>query len=388
MNDITTDGADDAPEPGPGPETPMTTPPEARGPHLPDRFGRLPWLAWVFVLLAIGDIVWYVSRLNAPATMSISDYVVYAMQVIPAVTAILLPAALLARHPDATSRARTLLFGTILYALVQGLLILSEPLQGVFENLTPASEELPFLVPLAAVYNGVISFVAAFGLAYIAVGLSQARRFADRPRSVTILFVPIAAIFGTVVGVLSVAGLDLGDLPMSPPLAIYLGTSVVLGVVRIVAWAYLATAATRGWLVGEDPAKGWGLGAIGAALVILALVLVNVNGLLAIGDETFVTVYRYLIIIAYALGHLGLLLAFALGLPALDWPDDDDDYDDEDDDEDGDDDEDDDGDDDRDDDEDGDDDDDGVESEDAHTDPLEEESASDEEAPAGDETAR
>ena len=333
MNDTTTDGVDDAPDSGPELEIPSTTPPEARGPHLPDGLGRLPWLGWVFVVLAIGDIATYIIDLNVPAGFTIADIAVYVLQVIPSVAIILLPAALLARHPDATSRARTLLFGMILYAAVQGMLLLSAPLQGFFEGLTPPSEELPFLVPMAAVYNGLISIVAAFGLSYMAVGLSQARRFEDRRRSVTILFVPIAAVFGTVVGVLAVAGIDLGDLKMSPTLAIYLGTSVILGVVRIVAWTYLATAATRGWLAHEDPAKGWGLGAVGAGLVVFALVLVNLNGLLAIQDGTVATIYRYLIIIAYAFGHLGLLVAFALGLPALDWPeddlDDDDEFDDE-----------------------------------------------------------
>ena len=361
---MTTDGADDAPEPGPEPgpepETLTTAPPDARGPHLPDVLGRMPWLAWVFVLLAIGDIASYVRNLNVPAGSSIADFAIYVLQVIPSVAVILLPAALLARHPDAMSRARTLLFGTILYAVVQGMLLLSEPLQGFFETLTPPSAELPFLVPMAAVYNGLISVVAAFGLAYMAVGLSQARRFEDRRRSVTILFVPVAAVFGTVVGVLTVSGLDLGDLQMSPTLGIYLGTSVVLGVVRIVAWAYLATAATRGWLASEDPAKGWGLGAVGAGFVVFALVLVNLNGLLAIQDATFATVYRYLIVIAYAFGHIGLLLAFALGLPALGWSDDedeDDDFDDDDDEF-----------------------DDDVEFDDAHEDPLEDESGNDEPA--------
>ena len=361
MNDTTTDGADDALEPGPEPETLTGTPSAARGPHLPGVLGRLPWLAWVFILLAIGDIATYVIDLNVPAGFSIADVAIYVLQVIPSVAVILLPAALLARHPDATNRARTLLFGTILYAAVQGMLLLSGPLQGFFEGLTPPSEELPFLVPMAAVYNGLISVVAAFGLTYMAVGLSQARRYEDRRRSVTILFVPIAAVFGTVVGVLAVAGLDLGDLPMSPTLGVYLGTSVILGVIRIVAWAYLATAATRGWLAHEDPAKGWGLGSVGAGLVVFALALVNLNGLLAIQDATLVTVYRYLIIIAYALGHVGLLAAFALGLPALDWPDDEFDDDEFDDDE-------------------SDDESDDEEFDDVHEDPFEDESASDEPA--------
>jgi hypothetical protein len=284
--------------------------------------GRVPLLAWAFVLFAIGDVVWYVGSVRLEAGSSISDITVYAFQVIPSIAAILLPAALLARHPDALSRARTLVFGTILFALVQGLLILTEPLQGFFESVTPPSEDVPSLVPLAALYNGLISLVAAFGLAYIAVGLSQARRYEDRSGSLTTLFVPVAAVFATVVGVLAVSRLQLGDTAMSPTLAIYLAASVVLGILRIVAWAYLATVATRGWLAGEDPTGGWGLGALGGGLVILALALVNLDGVLDIGEATFLTVYGYVIVLAYAFGHVGVLAAFAVGLPALDGSED------------------------------------------------------------------
>ena len=284
----------------------------------PENPRRIPWPALVFVALAIADIAWYLRTLDLPAGATLAELAVYVLQILPSVAVILLPAALLARHPDAASRARTLLFGTILYAAVQGLLILADPLQGFFESATPPSEDLPFLVPMAAMYNGLISVLAALGLSYIAVGLSQARRFEGSPRSVTTLFVPLAAVFGTVVGVLAVARLDLRDLPMSPTLAVYLGTSVVLGVIRIVAWAYVATTATRGWLAGEDPSAGWGLGALGGGLVVGALALVNVGGLLDLQDGTISTVYRYAIVLAYALGHVALLVAFAVGLPTLD----------------------------------------------------------------------
>ena len=325
---------DDTPEMNAEPNAEPDPDQEAPGPHPPGTRGRVPWFAWVFILLAIGDLVWYVRTLGLPASPSISDVAVYALQVIPSVAVILLPAALLIRHRDVPSRARTLLFGTILYALVQGLLILTEPLQGFFESVTPASQELPFLVPLAALYSGLISVVTAFGLTYIAVGLSQARRYEDRGRSLTALFVPTAAIFGTVVGVLTVSRLQLGDTPMSPTLAIYLGASVVLGVVRLVVWVYLATVITRGAQAGEDPRAGWRLGMLGAGLVIIALVLVNLNGLLDIQDQAFVTAYRYAIILGYALGHVSLFGAFVVGLPASDEFDDDkDEFDDDDEDE-------------------------------------------------------
>ena len=35
------------------------------------------------------------------------------------------------------------------------------------------------------------------------------------------------------------AGRAFGDLPMTPSLALYLGTTIVLSVVRVIVWAYL-----------------------------------------------------------------------------------------------------------------------------------------------------
>src|SRR3954463_15947348 len=115
--------------------------------------------------------------ISIPPTATAPDYVVYFLQAVPPAPATLLPAAIIGRHPDAWNTVRTILFGAILYAAVQALLVLADPLQGFFESLTPASQDLPFLVPAAATYDTLISLVAAFGLGYIAVGLSNARRY-------------------------------------------------------------------------------------------------------------------------------------------------------------------------------------------------------------------
>jgi hypothetical protein len=305
---------------------------EARGPHLPDAVDRLPWLAWVFVLLGLGYLIWFVRSPNVVPNPTAADMVVAILRVIPALTAILLPAALLARHPDAARRLRTVLLGTILFAAVQGLLILSEPLQPAFESLTPASEELPFVVPLSATYSAFVGFVTALGLALVALGLSQARRFEDVSGVVVSLFVPVASVLATVGGVLAVSRLDLGDTPMSPPLAIYLASLVVVEIAQVAIWAYFAAVVTRGWRAGEEPTMGWVLGVLAAGLVIAALGLVYVNGFLVDLNElsdgendAFVTIYGYVVATAYALGHVFLLSAFAAGLPELDEVEDDED---------------------------------------------------------------
>ena len=110
---------------------------------------------------------------------SLSDYAFYGLQILPAVAAVLFPAALLARHPDAATRMPVLLLGTILFALVQLLLILATPLAPSFEAATPATDDVPF-VAMAELYNGLTLAVAALGLGFIARGLSLARQFEDR----------------------------------------------------------------------------------------------------------------------------------------------------------------------------------------------------------------
>lgn len=299
---------------------------EARGPHLPDVVTRS-WAAWVFVLLAVAFTAWFVWSKPLQAG-SAADVVIYGLQLVPSVCAILVPAAFLARHPDAPGRAGTLLAGTILFALVQGLVILSDPLQVVFETLTPPSEDLPGLVPLAAVYSACISVVVALALAFMAVGLSQARRYEDRVGGwLTGWLVPAATIFAAVAGVLAVAQFY-GDVAMSFTLAIYLGSTVVLGVVRLVVWANLLAVGLRGSTAGEDPSGGWVAATLGAAAVAAALVLVNLSNLIAMPSQDAATWYGYLIVAGYAAGNALVLLAFAVGLPVLGDDGEDDDWDD------------------------------------------------------------
>jgi hypothetical protein len=151
----------------------------------------------------------------------------------------------------------------------------------------------------------------------MAFGLTQVRRYEGHARSLTLLFVTVMAIFGTVVGIVSVARIDLSSLTMSAGLAFYLGSIVIFGVVRIVAWAYLTAAAAGGAAAGEDPPAGWRLATLGGAAVLLALTLVNIGGLFEIADQTLDTLYGYVTIGLYALGLLFLLAAFVVRLPAL-----------------------------------------------------------------------
>ncbi len=294
---------------------------ESGGRHLPDALTRS-WPASVFVLLAVGFTAWYVWFQPLQPGASGADMVIHVLQLVPSVCAILVPAAFLARHPDAPSRAGTLLAGTILFALVQGLVVLADPLQVLFETVTPPSTDLGGVVPLQAVYSALISTVAACALGFMALGLAQARRYEDRaPGWLTGWLVPTVTVIAGVVGVVA-AGRAFGDLPMTPSLAIYLGATIVLSVVRVIVWAYLLAVTTRGAMAGEAPAGGWALAAVGAAAVLVSLVVLNVTGALDLPTADVANVVSYGIVVAYAAGNLLLLLAFVLGLPDLSDADD------------------------------------------------------------------
>jgi hypothetical protein len=296
---------------------------EGRARRLPDALTRS-WLAWVFVVLAFGFIGWYLRFQSLPSGASTANLVVHVLQLVPSVCAILVPAALLARHPDAPTRAGTLLAGTILFALAQGLIVVADTLQPVFLDITPPDPNLLGVVPLQVAYNGLISLVVAFALGSMALGLVQARRYDDRvPGWLTGWLVPAAVVFCGLIGVLDAEKI-FGDVPMSPTLAIYLAATIILGALRLAVWAYLLAVTARGSAAGEDPAIGWILAMFGTAAVAISLVLVNLNDVVDLPSEDAATWLGYVIVVGYAIGNVVLLLAFAAGLPALADADDDD----------------------------------------------------------------
>ncbi|MEO8436900.1 MAG: hypothetical protein ABI562_00470 [Chloroflexota bacterium] len=282
----------------------------------------LHWIGWIFVLFALGDLVWFIVNADLGAAPAPADVVVYVLQVLPALAALLFPVALLARHPDAATRAPVLLLGTVLFGLVQLMLILASPLGPVFESLTPGTDTVPFVL-LAEVYNALTLTVAALGLGLMARGLSLARRYEDRPTPIVDWFVPIATTFATVVGILAASRLSLTDGQLSPLTIIYIVVNVILGIARVAVWAYLMTSAFRGISAGEDPQRGWRLAALAGAVILVALVLVNMAGVIDVTDQGIIEAYGWVVVVTYALGHLLLLAAFVVGLPSLDEFDDD-----------------------------------------------------------------
>ena len=281
-------------------------------------------LAWVFVVLAIGFVGWYLRFQSLPAGASTANDVVLFLQLVPSVCAILVPAALLARHPDAPTRAGTLLVGSVLFALVQGMIVLANSLQATFVDITPPDQDLLGVVPLQAVYNGLVSVVLAFALGFMAFGLVEARRYEDRvPIWLTGWFVPAAAVFGGLIGVIDAQNLY-AEAPIAPSLVVYIAATIILGALRLIVWAYLVAITARGAVAGEEPHGGWILATIGAATVTVALVLVNLNNVLDFPSEDAATLFGYVTVVGYAVGNVVLLAAFASGLPLIPGSEDDD----------------------------------------------------------------
>ena len=292
---------------------------EPRGPHLPDALAGIPWLAWVFIVLALGEIFWLVDNAALGPAPSFEMVVSFVLGAISSVAMVLLPAALLIRHPEATSRARTLLFGTVLLAAVEGLQILSQVLQSFLESLIPADPELPFIMPMVVIYGAMVSLVSSFGLAYIAVGLSQARRWEGGrgiPTAFVLLVVGVATLGS---GIFAIAEIQPSQTPWSPTLALYLGSTVVLRTLFVVASTAVAVTAGAGARAGEDPNRGWRLAAVGGWMVVGALAIATASGLILDPRiQDWFTAIQYSITILFAAGHLGLLVAFFVGLPSLD----------------------------------------------------------------------
>ena len=291
---------------------------EPRGPHLPEAPAGIQRGALVFVALALGEVVWLVANAGLGPAPSVEMVVLFGLGVVPSAVVILLPAALLIRHPDAASRARTLLFGTVLFAAVEGLQILSQVLQPFLESLIPADPALPFIMPMAVIYGAIVSLVSSFGLAYIAVGLSQARRWeGDRgiPTAFVLMVVGAAALGS---GIVATAQIQLGETPWSPILALYFGSTVVLRTLFVVAWAAVAVTAGAGARAGEDPDRGWWLAAVAGWVVVGALAIATVSGLIQDPRiQDWSTGIRYTITILFAAGYLGVLASFVIGLPSL-----------------------------------------------------------------------
>jgi hypothetical protein len=283
---------------------------EARGPHLPDR-----WPILVFVGLAIA--AGWATYPNPPAWTP-ESFAAFILDLLPVVCAVLLPAALLLRHPDAPRVARPLFFGTLLFAAVPFLRLAGPALEGFFLSLTPPSEGVEWFVPSSILYGFFQSLIGLFGVLYIALGLSQARHWAFRQSArvagFAVFAVGAAAALATIY---SATQTDLSQIEMTTSLWAYLIGSIALTVITILTWAYLAMSLVRSTLSGEEPGPGWAAAALGASLVLTTFAIGAWANLVMTSNPDLNNVIFWVSNGAYSLGFLLLLIGFALGLPSL-----------------------------------------------------------------------
>ncbi len=292
-----------------------------RGPHLPDALGVLPLAAWIFVVLAVARLAWGLREADFGAVVDpwrVGQVVLFGM---PSAVSILLPAALLTRHRDAPSRLRAVFIGVVLLASVEGLRLLGTPLEPFFEWLTPGDEAATFLVPSALAYQVVLNLTGAGAVAAVSLGLTRERRFADRSSSWPVSAVlAVLVVLVAVTGIGSVSRLSYEQLPLTPTVVAYIVTTVVLNVVSAASFGYLTATTTAGMRAGEDPARGWRFGALGAWLVIGSLATLGALGLVPSTPDSASLLGNVFLLIqgVFAVGFLALLGGFALGLPRLD----------------------------------------------------------------------
>jgi hypothetical protein len=296
-----------------------------RGPHLPDVVMAIPRVALAFILLAAARLAVAVDRADLGMVPQLTTILAYAMGSIAPVVAVLLPAALLIRHPEAARRARTLLAGTVLIAAGELLRALADPLQPVFEQLTPPNAEVGFLIPMAIGYSALVSLVGTFGVANVGLGLARARRYEDRSGTRAIaLALALVALLLSAIRIVEVARLPYDQIPITPAVVAYLGTTVILGILAAVAWTYLAATALRGARAGEEPRSGWVSGALGICFVVVALVVgAGLSLAVALNPPTpdaqpAFTAVGHVMSGVVALGYFLLLAGLAAGLPSLD----------------------------------------------------------------------
>lgn len=286
---------------------------EPRPPHLPDRLtSASPWVL-PFVLVVIYQL--WLLWVGQPRAGELDLYIEYWVGSRYGWTGLLgslIGLALFIRHPDARVTLPQVTSGAFLLLLSHVLLLLETTLDPFFIALAPPGDELSFFSPVKQAYSIITSLIGILGIAFIASGLSAARRYEGRPvrKLAAVLTIAAVASLG-----LSIAGLTTIEFEVSTALVAAVISSLLVNFLGLLAVAYLLLVTLTSWLGQEEPRVGWGLAALGSGLMLLNGLLTSVVGLLPVSQDVLLTVVGSMAD-AGLVGWVLLIVAFALGLPS------------------------------------------------------------------------
>ncbi len=289
---------------------------EPRPPHIPDRLSAIS--PWVLPFLVVAAIQLWVLWINQPLSTNQGSTVEYWLGTryqFAEIAGSLIGLALFLRHPDARRTLPQIAWGALLLLLAQVMGLLEQTLDPVFVALAPPSDDLFFFSPLKEAYSIFTSLVAVFGIAFIASGLSAARRYESTGpvRGLAAVLVILAVVSAVVSTTVSMLQLTTSEFEVSPALVGTIIGSLLARFLRTLAFSYLVVVSVAGWLGQEAPRSAWRLAAVGAGLLLFPglmsflWVLLPQEGLFPI----FTFIQEGIVV-----GWILLVAAFALGLPS------------------------------------------------------------------------
>jgi hypothetical protein len=287
---------------------------EPRPPHLPDRLTSIsPWALPFLVVVLIQLWVFSLDQPFGTDPRSPLEYWLGIRYQFAEIAGSLIGLALFLRHPDARTTLPQVASGALLLLLAQVMGLLELTLDPVFVALAPPSEDLFFFSPLKEAYSIFTSLVAVFGIAFIASGLSAARRYESTgPVRVLASVLVILAVVSAAVSMLS---LTTAEFVVSPALVGAIIGALAARFLRSLALSYLVVVSVAGWLAQEAPRSAWGLAAVGASLLLFQALIAPFIGLLPLSQEGLLAVIGP-IQEGVFVGWVLVVVAFALGLPS------------------------------------------------------------------------
>jgi hypothetical protein len=291
---------------------------EPRPPHLPDRLTSIS--LWVLPFLVVAGIQVWVLWINQPLSTNQGSAVEYWLRTryqFAEIAGSLIGLALFLRHPDARRTLPQVAWGALLLLLAQVMGLLEQTLDPAFVALAPPGEDLFFLSPLKEAYSIFTSLVAVFGIAFIATGLSAARRYetVGAGRGLAAVLVILAVVSTVLSTAAAILQLTTAEFEVSPALVGTIIGSLFAWFLRTLALSYFVVVTVVGWIRQEAPRSAWRLAPVGAALLLFQAVVVPFLSVFSVPQEGLLAIFAF-IQEGVVVGWVLLVAAFALGLPS------------------------------------------------------------------------